>query len=78
MEHGLRGRSGWLEGRTYVEIDVEVTGTTELSITDLECHGHLVAFVKFLVETFSRVRFELDVMCVYGGDQGEEEDKEGE
>ncbi len=49
---------------TYPEIYVEVSTPTEFTITDLEGHGHLVVFVELLVETFPRMRTQLDVVCL--------------
>ena len=59
------------DGSKYVEIDVEVATAAEFPVADLECDGHLVVTVKFFVEAFSGVGFELDVVGESGGEERE-------
>lgn len=53
-------------GRAYVEVNVEVSRSAVLTVADLERHRHFVILVQFLVETFSRVCFQLDIVCQRG------------
>ena len=47
----------------YVEVDVQVSSTAKFSIADLKCDSHLIALVQFFVETFFRMRPQLDIVC---------------
>ena len=62
-ELGDGRRQRRVEGEAYVEVNVEIAGTTELAIAHLEGHGHFIVLVEFFVEAFARVGFELDVVC---------------
>lgn len=55
---------------TYVEIDVEVPRTAKLPVADLECDRHFIVLVQFLVEAFSRMRLQYDVVGEDGGEEG--------
>jgi hypothetical protein len=46
----------------YPEINVQISTPTKLPVPNLESDGHLVVCVKLLMEAFSRVRLELDVV----------------
>lgn len=56
---------------TYVEINVEVSRATKFTVANLECDSHLVVLVQFLVETFSGMRFEDNVVGEDTGQEGE-------
>jgi hypothetical protein len=47
---------------SYPKINVQISTPTKLPVTNLESDGHLVVGVKLLVEAFSRVRLELNVV----------------
>ena len=50
----------------YPEVHVKVPCTAKFPIPNLECDRHLVIFVQLLVEAFSRVGLELDIVCQRG------------
>lgn len=54
---------------SYPEVDVQVSGTTKLTVADLERHGHGVIAVEILVEAFPPVRRELDVVSCGSAEQ---------
>ncbi len=60
------------------KVDVEAPTAAELPVADLECDGHFVVFVEGFVEAFFGVGFELDIVRVAGGDEGEDEEEEVE
>lgn len=70
-EHFLR------EG-SYEKVDVQVAASTKLPVADLEGDGHLVIFMQLLVEAFSRVSSELDVVGLGDGEEGEDREEEAE
>lgn len=45
------------------EVNVQVSSTAELPITDLKGHRHFVILVKLLVETLAAMGWELDVVA---------------
>ena len=60
-------------GTTHPEINLQIPAPAELPVSDLKCDRHLVPLVQVLVEAFSRMRIQLDVV---GPGQGDEEDEE--
>lgn len=65
----------------YPEIDLEVPTASKLPVTNLEGDGHLVVPVQDLVEAFSRMRAELDVVrcrCPYPTQRRSEDGSRGE
>ena len=65
-------------GRFDPEINVQVSAATKLSVADLEGHGHLVVLVQLLVEAFSRVCSQLDVVRMAEGEEGQQGEEETE
>jgi hypothetical protein len=55
--------------RTYPEVNIEVSASPKLSITDLKGDGHAVVLVQILVEAFSRMRSESNVVRVGEGEE---------
>jgi hypothetical protein len=47
----------------HPEINIQVSTPSKFPVADLEGDGHLVVGVQLFVEAFSRVCFELDVVC---------------
>lgn len=62
------------EGRheAYPEVYLQVAGAAEFPVPHLECDSHFVIFVELLMEAFSRVRAEVDVVRC---DEGEKEER---
>jgi len=56
-------------GSMYPEINVQIAGVAELAVADLESHRHLVLAMQVLVEAFSTVRGQLDVVRGGGAQQ---------
>jgi hypothetical protein len=46
----------------YPEVNIQISTSSKFSITDLEGDGHLVVCMKLLMEAFSRMSFEVDVV----------------
>jgi len=65
------------ESRSYPEINLKVSTTSKLSVTNLECDSHPVILMQRFVEAFSRVCPKLDVVCCHGGDPGQRCDEQG-
>lgn len=53
---------------TYPEVNLKVPATTKLPVADLESNGHLIILMQCLMEAFSRVCLELDVVTGHGCD----------
>lgn len=62
---------------TYPEVNLEVSASSELPVTDLEGHGHQVILVQGLVEAFAGVSLELDGVCGRGGEPPQRADEKG-
>ncbi len=84
-EHAARavGRKGKRERERYAEIDIQIPTPAKLPIADLVGDGHAIALAQLLVETFLRVRAELDVVrqgcreeCCE--EEGKDRDRRGE
>lgn len=67
--------TSWV-GETYKEVDIKIATATKFSVANLEGDRHLVILVQRLVEAFSRMGAELDVVRV--GDCKERERGEEE
>lgn len=79
---GIRSRVAhcWAcwERRTYEEVDIKISTATKFSVANLEGDRHLVVLVQRLVEAFSRMGAELDVVRVGDGKEGEGGEEESE
>lgn len=51
---------------SYPEVNVQVAGVAEFPVADLESDGHDIVLVELLVEAFSTVGRELDVVAQHG------------
>lgn len=69
---------GRKHGKTNPEINIQVPTTAKLAIPDLKCHRHPVVLVQLLVEAFSRMRLQLDVVRHRTPWQGAQDGQKGE
>lgn len=67
-----------MEQLTHPEVDIEVAGLLELSVSNLEGDGHSVILVKLLVEALAAVCCELDVVGDGAGEEATQREDGGE
>lgn len=63
--------------RTYPEVNLKVSTSSELAVADLEGHGHQIILVQGLVEAFAGVSLQLDGVCGRGGGPAKRGDEKG-
>ena len=56
---------------TYPKVDVQIATATKLPVTDLECDGHPILLVQRLVEAFSGVGAEKDIVSIAECEEGQ-------
>jgi hypothetical protein len=56
----------------YPEVDVQIAGTAKLAVTNLKGDGHFVVGVQLLVEAFSRMCLEQDIVRRSDAREGQE------
>jgi hypothetical protein len=61
--------------KTYPEVNVEVSAPSEFPIGNLERDGHLVIGMELLVEAFSRVGLEVDVVSGGKAEKGRKDER---
>ena len=57
---------------THPEVNLQIPRTAKLSVSNLECDGHLIILVKDLVEAFSLMGAHLDVVRKRAGEEAQE------
>jgi len=63
---------------TYPELNIQITASPKLPVSDLERDRHLVVLVQCFVETLARMRLHLDVVRIPDREEGGEGEEEVE